>query len=111
LKISQFIGILGLATSRFLFMENDQKGKVWWQPAIVMFAKVSVWVAIPIILALFIGKYFDKRYGTDPWIFISLTGIAFIVSIFGIWKMLKKYIKEMNLEERNKNQEKNGESN
>jgi hypothetical protein len=79
----------------FVFMEDNKKTKIWWQPALVMFAKSSAWIAIPVICALFIGKYLDKRYGTDPWIFLILTGIAFLVSMLGIWKILKKYINDI----------------
>jgi len=67
-----------------------------------MFANISGCVAGPIILALFIGKYLDKRYNSEPWFFIGLTVIAFIVSIVSIWKILKKYIKEIEREAKEK---------
>lgn len=97
--------------SHFLFMEDNTKTRVWWEPALVMFARSSAWIAIPVVCALFIGKYFDKRYSTDPWIFITLTGFAFIVSIIGIWKILKKYINDIENEVKVKNQNKDGKSN
>lgn len=75
-------------------MDKDKK-EIWWQPAIVMFVKVSAWVAIPIILALFIGKYLDKKYETSPWIFISATIIAFTISMIALGKISINYIRKI----------------
>ena len=72
---------------------NEDKKKLDWKPAFQIFGRVSTWVIAPIILALIIGKALDTRYGTDPWIFLGLTGIAFLFSIFGIVRTVKNYIK------------------
>lgn len=89
-------------------MDNDKK-EIWWQPAIVMFAKVSAWVAIPIVLALFIGKYLDKKYDTSPWMFIGTTIIAFIISMIALGKISLDYIHKIDKESKDK--EKNGKPN
>ncbi|MFA6355383.1 MAG: AtpZ/AtpI family protein [Candidatus Paceibacterota bacterium] len=82
---------------------NDKKVKdLWWKPAVMIFSNVSAWIAFPIILALILGKYLDKKYDSAPWFFIGLTILSFIVSITGIWKILKKYIKEIEEEANNK---------
>ena len=75
----------------------------------VMFANISGWIVGPIILALIVGKYLDKKYDSDPWFFIGLTAVAFFISIFGILKILMKYIKEIEREAKEKKdlQEKN----
>jgi F0F1-type ATP synthase assembly protein I len=88
-------------------MENKEK-EAWWQEAVVMFAKVSAWVAIPIVAALFVGKYFDKKYDTSPWIFIGATIIAFIISMIALGKISLDYIHKIDKESKDK---KNGESN
>lgn len=66
--------------------ENGKKsGQVaWWQPAIAMFLKLSVWIAVPVIIALYLGKWLDNRYETDPWLFLTCIGLAFIVSMVGL---------------------------
>ncbi|MEK7539375.1 MAG: AtpZ/AtpI family protein [Patescibacteria group bacterium] len=74
---------------------NEDKKKLDWKPAFQIFGRVSTWVIAPIILALIIGKALDTRYGTDPWIFLGLTGIAFLFSIFGIVRTVKNYIKNL----------------
>jgi F0F1-type ATP synthase assembly protein I len=74
---------------------NNLDKNLWWQPAIRIFLKMSGWVAGPVIISLMLGKYLDKRYNTEPWFFLGLTGIAFFVSIFGIMRLLIIYIKEI----------------
>jgi F0F1-type ATP synthase assembly protein I len=87
---------------------NDKKNdNLWWQPAMMIFANISGWIIGPIILALIIGKYLDKKYNSEPWFFLGLTAIAFFISIFGILKILMKYIKDMEKEAKNK---KNGDN-
>lgn len=91
----------------FVFMDDSKNnlprpktGGVKWEPAVAIFSQVSGWIAGPIILALIVGKALDTRFGTKPWIFIGLTGFAFIVSIFGIMKILNKYLKDIEKEKK-----------
>jgi F0F1-type ATP synthase assembly protein I len=76
---------------------NNTEDKAWWKPGLMMVSKVSALVAIPIVVALFLGKYLDAKYNTAPWAFLSLTFFAFIISLVSIWKSLLSYMK--NLEE------------
>lgn len=50
----------------------------------MLFGRLSGWIAVPVILAVFLGKWLDKRYGTEPWLFLLSVGGAFILSSFGI---------------------------
>jgi len=75
-------------------MNNKKIDKNWWRPGVLIFAKVSASIAIPIIIALYLGKYLDNKYKTDPWIFLGLTFISFIVSLISIWFNIKSYIKD-----------------
>jgi F0F1-type ATP synthase assembly protein I len=87
--------------------ENEKKSNnkgTWWEPAVEIFSQVSGWIAGPVVLALIVGKYLDGRFGTKPWIFLGLTGIAFIVSTFGIVKVVGKYMAKITEESK---QEKN----
>lgn len=88
-------------------MEEKKKGSgevPWWQPSIVLFGRLSGWIAGPVILAIFLGKWLDEKYKTDPWFFLSLTGVAFLVSSFGIvrdsLREMKKIEKESQKEEK-----------
>lgn len=64
--------------------------------------KVSGSIAIPVILALGIGKYLDGKYDTAPWIFLGLTAIAFLISLFSIRKNVVGYIRKIEKEEKAK---------
>ena len=57
---------------------------LWWQPGLVLFGKMSGWIGGPIIKAVFLGKWLDQRYSTEPKLFLLCVGIAFFVSTFGI---------------------------
>lgn len=82
-------------------MDKDKK-EIWWQEAVGMFAKVSAWVAIPVVVALFIGKYLDKKYDTSPWIFIGSTVVAFTISMIAIGKISLDYIHKIDKESKDK---------
>lgn len=84
-------------------MQNDSSEQApWWQPGLILFSKLSTWIAIPILLALFIGKYLDKRLGTDPWLFLSFTGVSFIISTIGLVYESSKAMKKIEEEEQRK---------
>ncbi|OGF18950.1 hypothetical protein A3G56_01240 [Candidatus Falkowbacteria bacterium RIFCSPLOWO2_12_FULL_45_10] len=81
-------------------MENDNKEPAkkveapWWQPALLMFSRLSGWIIGPIILAIFLGKWLDKRYDTEPWLFLVSIGAAFLISIVGLVKDAMKEIEK-----------------
>lgn len=83
-------------------VENKNNSKTDYRQAVRIFGEISTWVVVPIVVALILGKYLDGKYGTEPWIFLGLTGLSFLVSIGGIAKILGKYIKEINEETKNK---------
>jgi F0F1-type ATP synthase assembly protein I len=75
-------------------MKNKKEsGKApWWQPGLILFTRLSGWIAVPVILAVFLGKWLDRKYGTEPWLFLLTVGIAFFLSTFGI---IRDSLKEM----------------
>lgn len=80
----------------------------WWQPAVLMFARLSGWIAGPVIVAIFLGKWLDKKYSTEPWLFLLSVGIAFAVSMVGIVRDTKKEMGK--IEKENKNNKNNKKS-
>lgn len=85
--------------------ENINNQGPWWKDGVKVFMQVSVWIVVPILLALFIGKGLDSHFGTKPIIFLVLASIGFLFSCFGIIQVIRKYLKEIeNLsEKRSKN--------
>ncbi len=81
-------------------MSDPQNKTPWWQPSLIVFGQVSMWVAGPLLLALIVGKALDKHFGTKPWIFLGLTVIAFLASCFMIVKVIKAYIAKLEREDK-----------
>ncbi|MEA2065367.1 MAG: AtpZ/AtpI family protein [Patescibacteria group bacterium] len=85
---------------------NSEKNN-WWQPGIKLFLKLSVWIAVPIISAIFLGKWLDDKYNTEPWLFLLSVFIAFIISNVGI--VYNAVITMKNLDNLSKNKNKKDE--
>lgn len=79
--------------------ENNQGP--WWQPGLLTFARLSGWIGGPVIVAVFVGKWLDKKYGTEPWLFLGSVGVAFAVSMFGIVKDALREMKRIDEESKN----------
>lgn len=63
--------------------KNNDKAP-WWQPGLLLFMRLSGWIAVPVIAAVFLGKWLDKKYDSEPWLFLVSVGVAFALSTFGI---------------------------
>jgi F0F1-type ATP synthase assembly protein I len=85
-------------------MENKKEN--WWQKPVLLFAELSSWIAFPVLMAVFIGKWLDQRYGTKPWLFLVTVAVAFVISTIGIVKNAVKNIKSIEQEEKNNNKDK-----
>lgn len=73
-----------------------------WKPAVMVFSEISTWIAIPVILAVILGKFLDKKYDTAPWLLLGSAALAFVVSSFGIVRSVKKYAVLLKQEENKK---------
>ena len=83
----------------FIFVVKNENSSnnsnIWWKSGVEIFSQVSVWIVAPIVLALVFGKMLDTRYGTKPIIFLILAGIGFLITCFGIVRIVRKYIKDI----------------
>ncbi len=82
-------------------MENNEKIIIepWWKEGVIIFIRVSAYIAVPVILGLYIGRYLDKKYNTEPYLLILSIFIAFISTMYLIWKEMKKYQNKIEKEE------------
>ena len=69
--------------------------ELWWQPSVVLFMRLSGWIGGPVIIALFVGKWLDEKYDTEPWLFLATVGLAFTASSIGIAKEAGKAMEKM----------------
>lgn len=75
--------------------KNLNTGGPWWKPGMQILSEVSTWIVAPIVLALIFGKMLDTRYGTRPIIFLIFAGLGFLVTCFGMFRVVKNYIKNL----------------
>ena len=59
----------------------------------IVFARIWGWVAVPVVLALFVGSWLDEKFGTKPWLFLATMALAFLVTVLGIMKEVNRYIR------------------
>lgn len=69
----------------------------------LMFARLSAWIVAPVLIGAFIGKWLDKKHDTEPWLFLTATGLSFIISMIGLTIEAKKEMGKIEKEsEKNK---------
>lgn len=77
-------------------MEEKKNPKIsLWQPGLLVFARLSGWIAGPVIIAVIVGKQLDKIFHSAPWLLLLSVVLAFVVSIvmivrIGLKEMDKK---------------------
>jgi F0F1-type ATP synthase assembly protein I len=79
-------------------MDRLPQQSPWWGPGLAVFAEVTGWIAVPVVGALYLGRFLDEKYHTDPWFFLGLTALSFLVTSYGIVKLATRFIREAELE-------------
>lgn len=83
-------------------MKNDS-----WNVALRIMANISGWIAFPVIFGLYLGKWLDKKYGTEPWLFLITIATCFLVSMVGLALNAVKEFKQVEKDYQQAKQEKN----
>lgn len=60
-----------------------------------LFLRLSSWIAGPIIVAVFVGKWLDQKYHTEPWLFLATVGISFVISMVAMIRIGFKEFKKI----------------
>jgi len=60
-----------------------------------VFANVSIWIAAPVIIGVILGKFLDKRFNTEPWLFLITVGLCFLISMYGLVVNAQKEFKKI----------------
>lgn len=75
-------------------MEAPKKTNVpGWHRELALFFKMSCWIALPAIAGAFIGKFLDKKFHSEPWLFLFSIGFSFVVSVVVIIRIGLKEMK------------------
>ena len=78
-----------------------------WALALRIMAKLTGWIAFPVIIATFLGSWLDKRFDTAPWLFLGTIGVSFIVSMYGLVVNALKEFKKIDAEYEKNKEDKN----
>ena len=81
-------------------MPHAESDNSWWQPDLVLFGEVTGLIVVPIILALYGGKALDRKFDTDPILFVACTILAIVVSTVAIVRISTRYMKQIESETR-----------
>lgn len=95
-------------------MEKRQDNKLteaWWKPALALFLRLSSWVAAPVLLGTFLGKYLDKRLDSEPLMLIAVVSFSFLISMYGLIKETTKEYRKISKTERDKQEAQDGKKN
>ena len=60
-------------------MKNDS-----WSLALKIMARISGWIAFPVLIGVFLGKWLDIKFGTEPWLFLITVAVCFMISMYGL---------------------------
>ncbi|NQT49293.1 AtpZ/AtpI family protein [Candidatus Kuenenbacteria bacterium] len=77
-----------------------KQDKLWWKPAIELFAQVSCWIVFPIIIGLYLGRWLDEKYSSEPLYLIVCLGVAFLITNVGLIVQTLKTAKKMDKTEK-----------
>ena len=74
----------------------------YWGPVLRILVNITAWIAGPVIIGVFIGKWLDRKFNTEPWLFLVTVGVCFLVSMFGLVRNALKEFKKIDEEYKKK---------
>lgn len=77
---------------------NNKLQKPWWQEGVRLFLELSGWIVGPILAGVYLGKWLDEKYNSEPWLFLLSVGVAFIITNIGIIRQSLKSMKKIEKE-------------
>jgi len=60
-----------------------------------LLSNITAWIVGPVLVGVFLGKWLDQKFNTDPWLFLASVGFCFLVSIFGLVKSALREFKKI----------------
>mgnify|MGYP000968871592 CR=1 FL=1 len=83
-------------------LDNNIDKKPAWQEGLQVFLRLSAWIAFPVLVGVFVGRWLDRKYDSEPWLFLTSVGAAFLVSMFGLVTNAIKEFKKIEAESKKK---------
>lgn len=73
----------------------------WLKPVLFFYSKATAWICGSAILSIFLGKFLTNYFQKDFWMIIVII-FGFIISIYGIYREINIYKKDLEKEEKEK---------
>lgn len=73
---------------------NQSSARPYYLFAFKIIGSFGASIAMPVVLLVIIGQYFDKKYNTSPWFTTLAFVVAAMISASIIYKKAKKYGEE-----------------
>lgn len=61
-------------------------------------ANITAWIAGPVIIGVFVGKWLDNKYHTEPLLLLVTIGFCFLISMYGLVINALKEFKKIEIE-------------
>lgn len=74
---------------------EEEKTEKMWAIAARTIGVASAWIAGPVLVGLFLGKWLDRKFATSPLMLIICLGTCFLISMFGIVNNALKEFKKI----------------
>ncbi|MDQ5970539.1 MAG: hypothetical protein QG603_316 [Patescibacteria group bacterium] len=71
---------------------SDKDKNYWMSFSLKVFAESTGWIAVPVVGALYLGRYLDAKQNTGSLYFFGLTALAFVISCIGLARIGIKYM-------------------
>ena len=61
-------------------------------------ASITAWIAGPVIIGVFVGRWLDNKYHTEPLLLLVTIGFCFLISMYGLVINALKEFKKIEIE-------------
>ena len=77
-------------------MKNENKSTMW--QALSLAGQLGYTIAIPLVILALVGRFFDEKYKTSPWLLLVGILISLVITSIWIYKESITIMKDMDKE-------------
>ncbi len=61
--------------------------------SLAYFTQIGFTIAVSVLLGVLIGRFLDRRLGTDPWLLLLFSLLGVLVALYYIYRISKRFSK------------------
>lgn len=81
-------------------MPDDRQGSLW--VALGFAWRLGYSIAVPLVILLALGRYLDRRLGTEPWLLITGLVLSFVMTNILMFREAVRVMKQAEAADRGK---------